>query len=120
MTPAEEIQYAVTTYGRPLWSLHVSKQLRDKVPLAEIGAMLKVAEWSTGFNPVSQAHRDFDKWIASHVGEIVSADSLAEVSTWSAGTCRKYIKNHAGTFRAVKRGYWEIRDPQADRIADKK
>jgi len=32
---------------------------------------------------------------------------------------RKFIESRMDVFRKLRRGVWEVRDPQADRMADK-
>lgn len=60
----------------------------------------------------------FMKWAKDKVFEQFTTEQLVEISGFSYPTTLKFIQENP-TFRKVKRGLWEIRDPKADREAEK-
>ena len=60
----------------------------------------------------------FLKWAKDKVFEQFTTEQLVEISGFSYPTTLKFVQENP-TFRKVKRGLWEIRDPKADREAEK-
>ena len=59
------------------------------------------------------------KWAQNHVGQNVTPDSLADVLDCSSATARRVMDTRPDVFRKIRWGTWEIRDPHADRKAEK-
>lgn len=59
------------------------------------------------------------KWAASNVGKQITLQSLIEESDIAYSMAKKITEDRPDIFRKVKRGLFEIRDPKADREADK-
>lgn len=58
------------------------------------------------------------EWSKAHVGEEFTTEDLVEISTFSYPTMLKFLQE-SPHFRKVKKGLWQVRDPQADRVAEK-
>ena len=59
------------------------------------------------------------QWASSNVGKQVSLDDLIKECDVSYSMAKKLTEDRLDVFRKVKRGLFEIRDPKADREADK-
>ena len=59
------------------------------------------------------------KWATDHVGQNVTPDTLADVLDCSSATARRVMDTRPDVFRKIRWGTWEIRDPHADRKAEK-
>lgn len=60
----------------------------------------------------------FLDWTKDHLFEQFTTEQLMEVSEFSYATTLKFI-SESPNFRKIKKGLWEIRDPDADRKAEK-
>lgn len=58
-------------------------------------------------------------WARERVGQTTNPDLLAPVLDCTPVTARRVIDSRPDVFRKIRRGVWEIRDPQADRKAEK-
>jgi hypothetical protein len=56
-------------------------------------------------------------WTQEHLFEQVTANTIMEVGEISYPTALKFIGDRPDLFRKIKRGLYELRDPQADRKA---
>jgi hypothetical protein len=56
-------------------------------------------------------------WTKDHLFEQVTANTIMEVGEISYPTALKFISDRPDLFRKLKRGLYEVRDPQADRKA---
>lgn len=56
-------------------------------------------------------------WTKDHLFEQVTANTIMEVGEISYPTALKFIGDRPDLFRKLKRGLYEVRDPQADRKA---
>lgn len=59
------------------------------------------------------------KWAAGNVGKQITLQALIEQSDVAYSMAKKIVDDRPDVFRKVKRGLFEIRDPKADRQADK-
>jgi hypothetical protein len=59
------------------------------------------------------------KWAADRVGDTVTAEDLAKNCNIAYSMAKKLIDDRPDVFRKVKRGSFEIRDPKADREAER-
>lgn len=59
-------------------------------------------------------------WCQENVFAQVSAAEIAEIGEISYPTALKLIGDRPDLFRKIKRGLYEVRDPKADREAEKK
>lgn len=60
----------------------------------------------------------FLDWTKDHLFEQFTTEQLEEVSGFSYQTTLKFI-SESPNFRKIKKGLWEIRDPESDRKSDK-
>ena len=58
-----------------------------------------------------------EQWCKDNVGTTVTPATLAEVGDFSENSCRTFIKDRPDLFSQVKRGYYLVRDPEAERNA---
>lgn len=58
-------------------------------------------------------------WAAANVGEKVELTKLMEVGDIAYSMAKKIVEDRPDVFWKIKRGQFEIRDPEADRKADK-
>jgi hypothetical protein len=59
------------------------------------------------------------KWASCNIGKQVTLQTLIEESDIAYSMAKKITEDRPDVFRKVKRGIFEIRDPKADRDADK-
>lgn len=58
-------------------------------------------------------------WAAGSVGDAITLEKLMETHSIAYSMAKKITEDRPDVFRKVKRGHFEIRDPKADREADK-
>lgn len=119
MNAAEIVAEAIATHGRPLWVAHVPKPIRHQVDAQWLDEVLATAQRSSDYLTRKDQYTIILDWCKRNVFEEVTVDSLVELSGLSAPTVRKFIGDRLDVFRKLRRGVWEVRDPKADRAADK-
>jgi hypothetical protein len=84
------------------------------------GVVVEEGEIAEELRPSKRADKwdAFLKWAKDKVFEQYTTEQLVEVSGFSYQTTLKFVSENP-TFRKVKRGLWEVRDPKADREAEK-
>lgn len=60
----------------------------------------------------------FLEWTKDHLFEQFTTEQLVEVAGFSYATTLKFV-SESPAFRKIKKGLWEVRDPETDRKADK-
>jgi hypothetical protein len=120
MKPLETVQEAIKEYGRPLWVAHVPQGIRVQVPVQELARLLAEAHTSPSTVTRTDQYESIVKWCRGRVFEEVTIADLESVSGLSAPSVRKFIGERPDIFRKLRRGVWEIRDPEADREADRR
>ena len=58
-------------------------------------------------------------WAAANIGEKIELAKLMEVGDIAYSMAKKITEDRPDIFRKIKRGQFEVRDPEADRKADK-
>ena len=58
-------------------------------------------------------------WAAANVGEKIELAKLMEIGDVAYSMAKKITEDRPDIFRKLKRGQFEVRDPEADRKADK-
>lgn len=66
----------------------------------------------------SDKYDAFIDWAKAHIFEQYTTEQLVEISGFSYPTTLKFVQD-SPSFRKIKKGLWEIRDPKADREASK-
>jgi hypothetical protein len=114
-----EVTEAINTYGKPVWVAQVPKRVRDLVPNNIKAELLAQAQPSEGWRTAQDGKQDIMSWCKNHVFELVTVKELAEIGDISEATVRKIVQDRPDIFVKREGRQYEIRDPQADRKADK-
>lgn len=120
MESIEQVHQAIQEYGRPLWVAHVPKRLRVQVPIEQLVAWLAEAHQSPSTITRSDQYEAILRWCRNHIFEEVTLADLEGLSGLSIASVRKFVGERPDIFRRLRRGVWEVRDPQADREADQR
>lgn len=64
--------------------------------------------------------RNVMNWAAENVGEEITLDKIMEVGDVAYSMAKKITEDRPDVFRRIKRGCFSVRDPKADREADRK
>lgn len=76
----------------------------------------------SGFEPKQKRADKYVKaqeWLDQNAGTTISTTEFAEIAELSYTTVLKFIDNNPQYFRKVKRGTYEIRNPEVERAQDK-
>ncbi len=115
-----EVTEAINTYGKPVWVAQVPKRVRDLVPSHIKAELLANAKASEGWRTAQDGVQDIMSWVKDNVYELVTVKQLAEIGDISEATARKIVTDRPDIFVKREGRQYEIRDPQADRKAEKK
>ncbi len=109
----EIIADAIAEYGRPMWIAVVPSRIRKLVPYPTLLEMMDNA----GRISVKRVekYQSIIDWTQEHLFEQVTPQQVMEVGDISYPTALKFIGERPDIFRKIKRGLYELRDPQADR-----
>lgn len=104
---------AIAMYGRPNWVAAVPSRIRKLVPYPVILEMMEDA----GRTPVKRVekYQSIIDWTQEHLYEQVTPQDIMDIGDISYPTALKFIGDRPDIFRKIKRGLYELRDPQADR-----
>lgn len=71
--------------------------------------------------PVKRAdkYKKLNAWWRENVGAQVTVPDVAAAGDFSPSTANTYVSDHPDVFIKVKRGLYEIRDPEVERKRDK-
>lgn len=119
MNPSQIVGDAIATHGRPLWVAYVPSDIREQVDAQWLASQLATAHRSPDSITREDQYGDILNWCKNNLFAEVTLADLQQLSGLSAPTVRKFIDSRMDVFRKLRRGVWEVRDPQADRIADK-
>lgn len=120
MKAEEIVGDAIATHGRPLWVAHVPSNIREQVDPRWLAEQLASAHRSPDTIRREDQYGDILRWCKQNLFEEVTLQHLQDLSGLSAPTVRKFIESRIDLFRKLRRGVWEVRDPQADREADQR
>lgn len=109
----EIISNAIEEYGRPMWIAVVPSRIRKLVPYPTLLEMMDNAG-RVAVKRVEKYQSIID-WTQEHLFEQVTPQQVMEVGDISYPTALKFIGDRPDIFRKIKRGLYELRDPQADR-----
>jgi hypothetical protein len=83
---------------------------------------LSIIEEYCGVAPAIEAKRTYrqrkqavEQWCRDNSGSTVTPTVIAEIGDFSEATARTFINERPDLFTKVKRGYYLVRDPQAER-----
>lgn len=123
--PKEELREASETL-RLHHTIHansgqVSRDLLSKNMFSE-AIIAKVNPSFDGFQPKVKRSAKYNSaydWLAQNVGKTFTTQDISDALEMSYPTTLKFIENNPNHFRKVKRGEYQVRDPKADREAEK-
>lgn len=115
-----EVTEAVNTYGTPVWIAHVPSRVRRLVPAKIKADLIASARPSEGWRKPQDGKNDIMSWAKENVYELVTIKQLAEIGEISDATARKIVTDRPDIFVKREGRQYEVRDPQADRKAEKK
>ena len=123
-----EMQQAVETYGMPVWYVKVSITKQRMVPLDVRRSLLAAARPSDGW--VNQngcwykgrldARETLRQWAAQNLYAVMTVREIADAAGVPQTAVRTMISERADIFRKSDGRTYEVRDPNADRQADKR
>ena len=99
----------------------VTRQLLSQYMFPEF-IVRKVDPDFEGFEPKVKRSDKYDivyKWLDENPGKQLTTQELCEITEMSYPTTLKFIDNNPHYFRKIKRGQYEVRNPQAEREAEK-
>ena len=123
------VKDAVAEFGLPVWVVRVPMRIRRLVPAKVKSEILKDAPVSKGW------YRDVDgsyaqgrpdnkgivlAWAKENIYRIVTTKEISEATGVPIHTVRTLVTDRPDIFRDSDGWTYEIRDPQADRKAQKK
>ncbi len=115
-----EVTEAVNTYGTPVWIAYVPSRVRNLVPAKIKADLIASARPSVGWRKPQDGKNDIMSWAKENVFELVTIKQLAEIGEISEATARKIVTDRPDIFVKREGRQYEVRDPQADRKAEKK
>jgi len=115
-----EVTEAINTYGTPVGIAHVPSRVRRLVPAKIKADLIASARPSEGWRTPQDGKNDIISWAKENVYELVTIKQLAEIGDISDATARKIVADRPDIFVKREGRQYEIRDPQADRKAEKK
>ena len=68
---------------------------------------------------IADRRRVVDAWVRDNAGVTVTPQTIAEVGGFSYSTAMSYINERVDAFTKVKRGFYAVRDVEAERNADR-
>lgn len=116
----EYIADTITEYGRPAWVAEVPTSIRQMVPHSVIAGFLATAKASEGWGKPSDGRDTIIRWAKDNTFALVTVKELADIGGVSEATVRTLLGERPDLFRKSEGRKYEVRDPQADRAADKR
>lgn len=126
-TPTEIVAAAIETHGVPKYVALVPTSVRRQVAPETMRSLLAAARISDGwarqgdrliFGRVD-ARETLRLWAQQHLYEVLTVREIAESADVSQSQVRTMIAERGDIFRKSDGRTYEIRDPQADRAAEK-
>lgn len=109
----EIISNAIEEHGRPMWIAVVPTRIRKLVPYPTLLEMMENAGRVSVKR--TEKYQSIIDWAKAHLFEQVTPQQVMEIGDISYPTALKFIGDRPDIFRKIKRGLYELRDPQADR-----
>jgi hypothetical protein len=69
---------------------------------------------------MADKRRAVEAWVKNNVGVTVTPQTISEIGDFSYSTAMSYINENVNTFTKVKRGFYLVRDQEAERAAQRK
>lgn len=116
----EYIADTINEYGRPAWVAEVPTSIRQMVPHSVIAGFLATAKASEGWGSPRDGRDTIIAWAKDNIFALVTVKELAEIGGISEATVRNLLGERPDIFRKSDGRKYEVRDPKADRAADKR
>ena len=126
-TPTEIVAAAIETHGVPKYVALVPTSVRRQVPADTMRSLLAAARISEGW--ARQGDRlifgrldpreTLRQWAQQHLYEVLTVREIAESADVSQSQVRTMCTERPDIFRKSDGRTYEIRDPHADRAAEK-
>lgn len=107
---------AIQEHGCPKWIAYVPSRIIRLVP-PETLALLRESS-TPALTKRSDKYDALLAWAKDRLFEQFTTEQIVEVSGFSYPTTLKFLQQ-SPTFRKIKKGLWEIRDPETDRKSEK-
>jgi hypothetical protein len=123
LTIEEAMEYIADTineYGRPAWVGEVPTSIRQMVPHSIIAGFLATAKTSEGWGRPRDGRDTILGWAKDNTFALTTVKELAEIGGVSEATVRTILGERPDIFRKSDGRKYEVRDPKADREADKR
>ena len=127
---AAQVAAAIETHGVPKWVTVVPMSVRRQVAPDIKAQLLATARVSEGWSRQSDGRLVFGNspdtpnkllaWAQANVFAVLTVKEIAVAAGVSRKTVRRYINDRADIFRKSDGRTYEVRDPNADRQADKR
>ena len=122
-----EMREAVATYGMPVWYVKISINKQWLVPLDVRRNLLAEARPSEGwvndkgcwYRGRLDAQAVLRNWASSNVYKVMTVREIADSASVPQTAVRKLIAERPDILRKSDGRTYEVRDPQADRAAQK-
>lgn len=115
-----EVINALEVYGKPVWVAHVPTRVRKMIPANIKAELIANAGASEGWRTASDDKADILSWAKNNVFELVTVKELTEIiGGITEAQVRKVVTSRPDIFLKRESHQYEVRDPQADRKADK-
>ena len=123
-----QVATAIDTHGEPKWLAHVPFRVRRLVPPDTKQALLAGARVSDGWarqgDQLVYGRPDqgavLRQWASQNVFAIMTVREIAEAAEVTQSAVRKLSTERPDILRKSDGRTYEVRDPQADRQADKR
>jgi len=126
-TPTEIVAAAIETHGVPRYIAVVPSSVRRQVPAETMRSLLAAARISEGWARQGDwlifgrldPRETLRQWAQQHLYEVLTVREIAESADVSQSQVRTMIAERGDIFRKSDGRTYEIRDPHADRAAEK-
>lgn len=108
--------YVVEMHGSPDPAILSSYSIAGRV-IEELCGTLPTVERKIR---MSDKRRAVEAWVKDNIGVTVTPQTIAEIGDFSYSTALSYINENVNTFIKVKRGFYLVRDQDAERAAQRK
>lgn len=112
------VEQIIIEHGHPNWVAHVPIRVRNMVPQETLVALMALGV--TEDRSTRQGRNDILSWCDDNVFAIVTVAQIAEIGKVTRTEARRLIANRMDIFRKSDGRTYEIRDPQQDRINDRR
>ena len=127
MTAAEQVAAAIETHGVPRYIGAVPTSVRRQVPAETMSMLLAAARISDGWAKQGDrlifgrldARETLRQWAAQNIYAVLTVKEIAAAASVPQSAVRTMISERADIFRKSDGRTYEIRDPHADRAAQK-